>query len=176
MSRAPRGLTLAELLITLSIFGVILSLTLYFYGQSTRITQRHDQGSEVYRRASVAFADVERFLHSGILYYATKRYLVVSCFHRENFLLENRILRPQEHAQTLSTTSTGLVLHTGHERHEVFRKKEWEEIAFSPHQPDDKDPERRRDYVSVIFTSLSPSVTAGTRPYEFRRQVLLERY
>lgn len=176
MIRPSRGLTLAELLITFSLFGVILSLTLYFYGQSAKITQRHDQGSEVYRRARLAFADIERFLASGVFYHATDKYLVVSPFRREDFLLENRLLRPPERAQTLSVSSSGLVLHTGHERRELFRKNEWEEIAFSPHQPSDKDPERRRDYVSVIFTSLSPSVTAGTRPYEFRRQILLERY
>ena len=32
------------------------------------------------------------------------------------------------------------------------------------------------DYVTLIFTSYAPSVTSGKRLYDFRRQVLLERY
>lgn len=176
MKVAIRGLTLLELLITFSIFGLVLTLTLYFYGQSTKATQRHDQGSEVYRRAHNLFADIELFLHSGTFYYGTDKYLVVCPYRTEGFLSENRLLQPPEKAQTLSVTEEALVLHTGLERREFFRKRTGENMTFLSHQPEDEDPERRRDYVTLIFTSYAPSVTSGKRLYDFRRQVLLERY
>ncbi len=176
MRAATRGLTLLELMITFSIFGLILTLTLYFYGQSTKATQRHDQGSEVYRRAHKVFSDIELFLHSGTFYHGTDTSLVVCPYRTEGFLSENRLLQPPEKAQTLSVTEEGLVLHAGAERREFFRKRTGENLSFLPHQPSDQDPERRRDYVTLIFSSKVPSVTTGTRDYEFRRQVLLERY
>lgn len=176
MKTRARGLTLLELLITFSIFGLILTLTLYFYGQSTKATRRHDQGSEVYRRAHTLFGDIEGFLHSGTFYHGSETFLVVCPFRTEGFLLPNGLLAPPEKAQTLAVTEEGLDLHNGNERREFFRKKTWERLSFSPHLPSPEDPERRRDYVTLVFAADAPSETRGTRPYEFRRQVLLERY
>ncbi len=171
-----RGVTLLELFVTFSLFGLILTLVLYFYGQSTKATQRHDQGSEVYRRAHALFADIENFLHSGMLYHGTEKYLVVSPYRTDSILSENRLLLPPEKARTLSISESGLDLHTGSEKQELFRKKTWEQISFLVHEPADQDPERRKDYVTLTFTSTPPSKTRSERPYEFRRQVLLERY
>ncbi len=172
----PQGLTLLELLVTFSLFGLILTLVLYFYGQSTKATQRHDQGSEVYRRAHALFSDIEHFLHSGMLYYGTEDFLVVSPYRADGLLSDSRLPQPTEKARTLSISDNALELHNGSEKQEFFRKNSWEQVSFLVHEPADQDPERRRDYVTLVFTSTPPSATRQGRPYEFRRQVLLERY
>jgi Tfp pilus assembly protein PilE len=171
------GLTLFELLVTFSLFAIILTLTLFFYGQSVKATRRHDQGSEVYRRAHNLFSDIERFLHSGILMWASDHQLVVSVFSEEEAITDSRLFAftPRAHALTLS--ENGLRLQVAEEPEREFSKlKSWEGLSFEPQQFGLGDPQRRYDYVTLLYTAMPPSETRDKRPYHFKRQVLLVRY
>jgi hypothetical protein len=171
-----RGVTLFELLITFSIFTLVLSLTLFFYGQSIKATRRHDQGSEVYRRANDLFSKVERFLHGGILMLVTDHNLMLSPFPQENAIMANRLCNWSQQAQTLSISPEGLFLRQGDERREFFRMQSWEGLSFVPQPFSEQEANRRFDYVTLLYTGVPPSVTRQGRTYQFKRQVLLERY
>ena len=174
--RQDRGLTLFELLVTFSIFATILTLTLFFYGQSIKATRRHDQGSEVYRRAHNLFADIERFLHSGVLMLATERQLAVSPIPDDQPVTNARLFAFAPRAHVLSIGENGLVLHDGSASQEFGHLQSWEGLSFEPQQFADSEPQRRYDYVTLLYTGQPPSVTREGRPYHFKRQVLLVRY
>lgn len=173
--KAPRGVTLVELLVTLSIFAMVLTLTLYFYGQSMKANRRHDQGSEVYRRAHDVFSDVERFLGGGVLMFASEKELMLAAFPQQAALTVSRMPNWPTQAQVLAVSGERLVLRQGTEEKEFFRLKSWEQFSFATQPFDAGDKERRYDYVTLLYTGTPPSPTREGRPYTFNRQVLLAR-
>ena len=169
-------MSLFELLITFTIFATILSLTLFFYGQSMKATRRHDQGSEVYRRAHNLFSDIERFLHSGILMLATENHLAVCPFRPDNAISDNRLLNWSAQTDVLSASEEGLMLQKGTGKKPFATLKSWESISFEPQAFSDTEKQRRFDYVTLHYSGTPPSVTREGRLYSFKRQVLLVRY
>ncbi len=172
--RAKAGLTLFELLITFSIFAIILTLTLFFYGQSLKATRRHDQGSEVYRRAHKLFSDVEEFVHSGVLMLVQEDQIAVSPFRAEQ-ALQKRLLNWAP-AQVLAITEEGVMVNEGLESRKIQELKSWEKLSFTPQPFDDHELQRRYDYVALNYSATPPSPTREGRLYEFSRQILLVRY
>lgn len=102
LSRHPYGLTLLELLVTFSIFALVLVLTLFFYGQSLQANRRHDQGSEVYRRAHAVFGDIERLLGQGVLMLATEKELMLAAYPAQGLVTPARALNWSPRAQVLA--------------------------------------------------------------------------
>jgi hypothetical protein len=169
-------MSLFELLVTFTLFASILTLTLYFYGQSMKATRRHDQGSEVYRRAHNLFSDVERFLNSGTLVYATENNLAVAPFRDEWTVADNRLFNWSTQARVLSISELGLMLQEGAEKKPFIELKPWESLSFAPQSFAETERQRRYDYLTLLYVGSPPSETRKGRAYEFKRQVLLVRY
>ncbi len=172
----PSGLSLIELLLAMSMFSAILTLTLFFYGQGMKAQRRHDQGSEVYRRAHHLFSDIERFLNSGTLMWATNNELMVSPYRQVDAIGANRVLQWADQAEVLSVTEEGVMLQRVGEKKPFAQLESWEGLSFSPQEFNDFETERRFDYVTLLFSATPPSPTQEGRNYQFQRQILLVRY
>lgn len=172
----PRGLSLLELLLAMSLFSAILTLTLFFYGQSIKAQRRHDQGSEVYRRAHNLFSDIERFLDSGTLMWATNNQLMLSPYRQVDAIGANRVRQWADQAQVLSISEDGVTLQNGADSKPFAQLQRWEGLSFSPQEFGKFETEHRHDHVTLLYSATPPSPTREGRVYQFQRQILLVRY
>ena len=63
-------------MVTLSVFGLILVLTLWSYVQGVKATNRHNESSDVFRRANAIFGKIETQLESSQVLHVATDYIV----------------------------------------------------------------------------------------------------
>ena len=170
-----RGLTLIEVMVTLTVFGLILSLTLWSYVQGVKANRRQNESSDIFRRANSLFGRIEtRLENSRILH--VQNDLVIFHPHSSELLTSGGSYNWNEKASTLLATSTGLELLEESDRQTIFGLKSWETLQFEAQSVGGDLPDQRPDYLTVKFTSTPDSVTRDDRTRSFERTLLLERF
>lgn len=76
MVRRPHGTTLVELLVTIVLFSLMMTVILGFYIQGNRITRRQDQYSATFRRTIMVVDKVETLVAPSRVYYVDSKQIV----------------------------------------------------------------------------------------------------
>lgn len=169
-----RGLTLVELMVTLSVFGMILVLTLWSYVQGVKATRRHNESSDVFRRANAVFGKVSTQLESARILHAENKYVVFHP-HVETPLTEGRTYNWSPRALTLLSTNEGLARVEDSNRTTLVKFSEHESLTFSGQVLADNVVDQRPDFLKMTFVSTPPSVTRK-KTRSFQKTIILGRY
>ncbi len=78
------GTTLAELLVTMFLFTLIVGTIMSFYTQSTRVTAQQDSISDAYRRAITIADKIETYTAYATIYRLSYNYVVFSPPNADN--------------------------------------------------------------------------------------------
>lgn len=78
------GTTLAELLVTMFLFTLIVGTIMTFYMQSTRVTTQQDSISDAYRRAITIADKIETYTADAKIYKISYNYIIFSPPDTEN--------------------------------------------------------------------------------------------
>ena len=168
------GLTLIEVMVTLSVFGLILVLTLWSYVQGVKATNRHNESSDVFRRANAVFGKIETQLESSQVLHVAPTYVVFHP-HQSDPLGPNRVYRWAPQALTLLSSKDGLAKVDGESRVTLAKYAPHEPLTFAGQALSEQLADQRPDFLQVTFTSTPPSVTR-TQTRSFQKTLILERH
>ena len=170
-----KAYTLVEVLVTLTVFGLVLTLTLWAYVQGVKANQRHDESSDAFRRANLVFQRVSTLIESSEILHVDDRHIIFHP-HGKDAISKKRSYNWRPHAHTLVSTEGALEVHLQEKKAEVLKLKRWEKVSFSSQQVQSSDPDQRKDVLQVTLESHPPSVTKEDRDYDVSRTIILERY
>ena len=161
-------------MVTLSVFGLILVLTLWSYVQGVKATNRHNESSDVFRRANAIFGKIETQLESCLVLHVDPTYIVFHP-HQEEPLDRNRLYRWSPRALTLLSSKDGLAKVDGDSQVTLVKYAPYESLAFIAQTVSEQLTDQRPDFIQATFTSTPPSVTR-TQTRSFQKTIILERY
>lgn len=170
-----RGYTLVEVLVTLSVFGLVLILTLWAYVQGVKANHRHDESSDAFRRANLVFQRVGTLLESSEILHVDKKFIVFHP-HGEKAISGKRSYNWREQAHTLVVTEEALEVHLPDKKVKILALETWEQVHFTAQEIDSSSSDQRNDLVQVSLKSQPDSTTKNDRVYDVSRTIILDRY
>jgi len=142
MRRGRHGVTLVELLVSASLFSLVMLAIISFYVEAMAVSSKRDQQSERLRRYHLGLTRIEDVLREGRLVSCGTRLLTVlklsDRIESEGFPLYDR-----EPVQFVSTRE-GVMMIQGEARQLVLPVKEDETVLFGWVQHDPPQPKRSR--------------------------------
>lgn len=156
-----------------AIFGTVLTLVLWFYGAGVRAANRHDQSTELFRRAAVLFQLIDTKLERA-------QVLAVDLTNLTYYAPSEQVVTPQRSfrwsgvANTLMVTDNALNFINDEGSIHILKKIEtYESLSFASAAPQVSG--SNPDYLDVTMVTTPPSDTREDRRLTLNHRILLGR-
>ncbi|MCA9792312.1 MAG: type II secretion system protein [Candidatus Eremiobacteraeota bacterium] len=171
MNRPRRGTTLAELLVVLMVFAILMTLVLGFYLYGVQVSHKRDQDSDQYRRGVTLLNKVETYVNSSVLHAVTYgNDAIVFSSVSEQSIGKGRTLQLEPSASTIAVQDGKVLLYSSGELQVLARLQSWESLKFELPAGSEKT---RPDYLDVVYQASPPE---DPQPHSLTRRVVLERF
>ncbi len=168
MVRSSQGLTLAELLVVVMVFSILMTLVLGFYLYGIQVSDKRDQDSDQYRRGVTLLNRLEARLDGAVVHavaYANDAVVFTPAHDQE--IGTGRSVRFSAQAITLAVIDGRVTEIQGQEQSTLIQLQTWEKLTFQ--LPGTERP----DYLDILYQADPPK---SPKVHNLTRRLVVERF